>query len=212
MLVLSALRSFVPCFGGVWEVCCWINALAMHRIKTLVIFIWLNVSLGGLESLLSLSAINQSISITAAEKRRCIPVYLHFPRPLPHCPPPSAAARQPPSDSGEGWRVVETSHYHQPTRDTQSIAMSTTRKLVLSLPRWLLLRSPIIHHVRWSPSNLKLSIMKHERDIMTQCGQVLVCCTCCRDLCQYVPICFSWSQVTIELNNKRVSGDLKLGP
>ena len=165
------------CASVEFELCRLLNKCI--AIKTLVIFIWLNVSLCGLESLLSLSAINQSISITAAEKRRCIPVYLHFPRPLPQCPP-SAAARQPPSDSGEGWRVVETSHYHQPTRDTQSIAMSTTRKLVLPLPRWLLLRSPIIHHVRWSPSNLKLSIMKHERDIMTQCGQVLVCCICCR--------------------------------
>ena len=29
---------------------------------------------------------------------------------------------------------------------------------------------------------------------------------------QYVPICFSWGPVTIELNNKRVSGDLKLSP
>ena len=152
--------------------CCGINALPMHLIKTLVIFIWLNVSLGGLESLLSLSAINQSISITAAEKRRCIPVYLHFPpHTAPECPsaPPSSpsAARQPPSDSGEGWRV-DTPHYQQQP-GTQSIAMSTTRKLVLSLPRWLLLRSPIRHHVRWSPSNLKLSIRKHERgrDIMT---------------------------------------------
>ena len=36
--------------------------------------------------------------------------------------------------------------------------------------------------------------------------------TCCRGLCQYVPICFSWSPVTIELNNKRLSGDSKLGP
>ena len=79
------------------------------------------------------------------------------------------------------WRVEGGGDIALPAaRDTQSIAMSTTRKLVLSLPRWLLLRSPIIHHVRWSPSNLKLSIMKHERDIMTQCGQVLVCCICCR--------------------------------
>ena len=123
-----------------------------------------------------------SINQSALRPRRSGDVFLFiyiFPRPLPQCPP-SAAARQPPSDSGEGWRVVETSHYHQPTRETQSIAMSTTRKLVLSLPRWLLLRSPIIHPVRWSPSNLKLSIMKHERDIMTQCGKVLVRCTCCR--------------------------------
>ena len=160
--------------------------------------------------LISYQSINQHYGRGEAEMYSCL--FTFSPGHCPSALPSSAAARQPPSDSGEGWRVVETSHYHQPTRETQSIAMSTTRKLVLSLPRWLLLRSPIIHHVRWSPSNLKLSIMKHERDIMTQCGQVLVCCTCCRDLCQYVPICFSWSQVTIELNNKRVSGDLKLSP
>ena len=120
--------------------CCGINALPMHLIKTLVIFIWLNVSPGGLESLLSLSAINQSISITAAEKRRCIPVYLHFPRPVPQCPTIITISSSPAAIRFR-WRV-ETSHYQQQP-GTQSIAMSTTRKLVLSLPRWLLTSPPV---------------------------------------------------------------------
>ena len=78
-----------------------------------------------------------SINQSALRPRRSGDVFLFIyiiPGQCPSAPPSSpSAARQPPSDSGEGWRV-ETSHYQQQP-GTQSIAMSTTRKLVLSLPR-----------------------------------------------------------------------------
>ena len=150
--------------------CCGINALPMHLIKTLVIFIWLNVSLGGLESLLSLSAINQSISITAAEKRRCIPVYLHYPRPVPQCPTIITISSSPAAIRFR-WRVKGVD-IALPAAAGDTINSNVDNKKIgcrCLADFWLLLRPPIRHHVRWSPSNLKLSIMKHERgrDIMT---------------------------------------------